>query len=237
MTTNPAAHIAANIADVRSRIGRAAERAGRDPAAVRLVAVTKSTGADGVRAAYDAGLREFGENRVADAAAKLAQLEDFRESVTWRLVGHLQRNKARDALGLFDIIDSVDSERLAERIDGLASSPVPVLLEVNVSGEPAKHGFDLAEVDAAVERIGRRRNLEIRGLMAMAPRVEDPGEARPFFRALREAAERLGLTELSMGMTGDFEVAVEEGATMVRIGRALFARSEDATQAGRRITS
>ena len=97
MTTDPAKQIAANIADVRSRIGRAAERAGRDPAAVRLVAVTKSTGADGVRAAYDAGLREFGENRVADAAAKLAQLEDFRESVTWRLVGHLQRNKARDA--------------------------------------------------------------------------------------------------------------------------------------------
>ena len=237
MTTDPAKQIAANIADVRSRIGRAAERAGRDPAGVRLVAVTKSTGADGVRAAYDAGLREFGENRVADAAAKLAQLEDFRESVTWRLVGHLQRNKARDALGLFDIIDSVDSERLAERIDGLASSPVPVLLEVNVSGEPAKHGFDLAEVDKAAGRIGRRRNLEVRGLMAMAPRVEDPGEARPFFRALREAAERLGLTELSMGMTGDFEVAVEEGATMVRIGRALFAGAEDAARDGRRTTS
>ena len=127
-------------------------------------------------------------------------------------MGISSATKRGTPLGLFDIIDSVDSERLAERIDGLASSPVPVLLEVNISGEPAKHGFDLAEVDKAAERIGRRTNLEVRGLMAMAPRVEDPGEARPFFRALREAAERLGLTELSMGMTGDFEVAVEEGA-------------------------
>ena len=151
--------------------------------------------------------------------------------MTWRLIGHLQRNKARDALGLFDIIDSVDSERLADRIDGLASSPIPVLLEVNVSREPAKHGFDLAEIDEAARRIRRRSNLEVRGLMGMAPRVEDPGEARPYFRALREKAESLGLTEVSMGMTGDFEVAVEEGATMVRIGRAIFAGVGDGEEA------
>ena len=143
--------------------------------------------------------------------------------MTWRLIGHLQRNKARAALGLFDIIDSVDSERLADRIDGLASSPIPVLLEVNVSREPAKHGFDLTEIDEAARRIQQRSNLEVRGLMGMAPLVEDLNQARPYFRVLRETAERLGLTEISMGMTGDFEVAVEEGATMVRIGRAIFA--------------
>ena len=231
MPTDPAAQIAANVAGIRVRIARAAERAGRDPAAVGLVAVTKYTGPGGIRAAYDAGLREFGENRVADAAAKLAELEDIRSSMIWRLIGHLQRNKARAALGLFDIIDSVDSERLAERIDGLASSPIPVLLEVNVSREPAKHGFGLAEIDEAARRIERRSNLEIRGLMGMAPQVDDPGEARPYFRALREKAESLGLTELSMGMTGDFEVAVEEGATMVRIGRAIFAGAGDGEEA------
>lgn len=231
MPTDPAAQIAANVAGIRARIARAAERAGRDPAAVRLVAVTKSTGSAGVRAAYDAGLREFGENRVADAEAKFADLEDLREAVTWRLIGHLQRNKARAALGLFDIIDSVDSERLADRIDGLASSPIPVLLEVNVSGEPAKHGFNLAEIDEAARRIQQRSNLEVRGLMGMAPLVEDPDQARPYFRVLRETAERLGLTEISMGMTGDFEVAVEEGATMVRIGRAIFAGARDEEEA------
>lgn len=231
MPTDPAAQIAANVADIRARIARAAERAGRDPAAVRLVAVTKSTGPAGVRAAYDAGLREFGENRVVDAEAKFADLEDLRGSMTWHLIGHLQRNKARAALGLFDIIDSVDSERLADRIDGLASSPIPVLLEVNVSREPAKHGFDLTEIDEAARRIRRRSNLEVRGLMGMAPQVEDPDEARPYFRALREKAESLGLTELSMGMTGDFEVAVEEGATMVRIGRAIFAGADAGEEA------
>ena len=227
MPTDPAAQIAANVAGIRARIACAAERAGRDPAAVRLVAVTKSTDSAGVRAAYDAGVREFGENRVADAAAKLVELEDLRASMTWRLIGHLQRNKARDAVGLFDIIDSVDSERLADRIDGLASSPIPVLLEVNVSREPAKHGFDPTEIEEAALRIRRRSNLEVRGLMGMAPQVEDPGEARPYFRALREKAESLGLTELSMGMTSDFEVAVEEGATIVRIGRAIFAGAGD----------
>lgn len=231
MPTDPAAQIAANVAGIRARIARAAERAGRDPADVRLVAVTKYAGSDGIRAAYDAGLREFGENRVADAEAKFADLDDLREGVTWHLIGHLQRNKTRAALGLFDIIDSVDSERLAERIDGLASSPIPVLLEVNVSREPAKHGFDLTEIEEAALRIRRRSNLEVRGLMGMAPQVEDPDEARPYFRALREKAESLGLTEISMGMTGDFEVAVEEGATMVRIGRAIFAGVSDAEEA------
>ena len=231
MPTDPAAQIAANVAGIRARIARAAERAGRDPAAVRIVAVTKYAGSDGIRAAYDAGLREFGENRVADAEAKFADLEDLRESVTWRLIGHLQRNKARAALGLFDIIDSVDSERLAERIDGLASSPIPVLLEVNVSREPAKHGFDLTEIEEAALRIRRRQNLEVCGLMGMAPQVEKPGDARPYFRVLRETADRLGLTEISMGMTGDYEVAVEEGATMVRIGRAIFAGTGDEEEA------
>ena len=227
MPTDAAAQIATNVAAIRARIARAAERAGRDPETVRLIAVTKYTGPSGIRAAYDAGLREFGENRVADGASKLAELEDIRGSMTWRLIGHLQRNKARDAVGLFDIIDSVDSERLADRIDGLASSPIPILLEVNVSREPAKHGFDLAEIDEAARRIERRSNLEVHGLMGMAPQVGDPEEARPYFQALREAAERLGLNELSMGMTGDFEVAVEEGATMVRIGRAIFAGTGD----------
>ena len=231
MPIDPTAQIAANVAGIRARIARAAERVGRDPSAVRLVAVTKSTGPAGIRAAYDAGLREFGENRVADAAAKLADLEDLRGSMIWRLIGHLQRNKAREAVGLFDIIDSVDSERLADRIDGLASSAMPVLLEVNVSREPAKHGFDLAEIDEAARRIERLSNLEVRGLMGMAPQVEKPDEARPYFRVLRETAERLGLTDISMGMTGDFEVAVEEGATMVRIGRAIFAGTGDEEEA------
>lgn len=218
-------YVQENVNGVRVRMARAAERAGRDPATVRLMAITKSTGVAGIRAAYEAGLREFGENRVADAADKLAQIDDLRGSTTWHLVGHLQRNKVPAAIGLFDIIESVDSERLAERIDRLALTPVPVLLEVNVSREQAKHGFDHDTIEQAAQRIQRYTNLDVRGLMTMAPKVDKPEDVRPIFRALRDMGRILGVEEISMGMTNDFEVAIEEGATMVRVGRAIFSEA------------
>lgn len=217
-------YVQENVEGVRIRMARAAERAGRDPGTVRLVAVTKSTDVSGIRAAYEAGLREFGENRVADAADKLAQVDDLRRSTTWHLVGHLQRNKVQAAIGLFDIIESVDSERLAERIDRLALTPFPVLLEVNISREQAKHGFDYDAIEEAARRIQRCTNIDVRGLMTMAPKVDNPEEVRPFFRAVRDIGRILGVEEISMGMTNDFEVAIEEGATMVRVGRAIFSK-------------
>ncbi len=217
-------YVQENVEGVRIRMARAAERAGRDPGTVRLVAVTKSTDVSGIRAAYEAGLREFGENRVADAADKLAQVDDLRRSTTWHLVGHLQRNKVQAAIGLFDIIESVDSERLAERIDRLALTPFPVLLEVNISREQAKHGFDYDTIEEAARRIQRCTNIDVRGLMTMAPKVDNPEEVRPFFRAVRDIGRILGVEEISMGMTNDFEVAIEEGATMVRVGRAIFSK-------------
>lgn len=214
--------IADNILTVQTRVAAAARRAGRRPENVTLVAISKGHPASAVREAYAAGQRHFGENRVQEAESKLAALPDLRPHVTWHMVGHLQTNKAKVALQLFDIIQSVDSARLGETLDAKATRPVGVFLEVNVAGEASKGGLPPDQVAETLKALSRCPNLRVGGLMTIAPLVEDREETRPVFRRLRELAEGLGLGGLSMGMTNDFEVAVEEGATIVRIGTAIF---------------
>jgi hypothetical protein len=224
------AAIERNLAAVRERIGLAAERVGRAPDSIRLVAVTKTVTAELAQLVLQAGCRDLGENRPQELWRKA---ELVTGPVRWHLVGHLQRNKVRRTLPLVAMIHSADSRRLLERIEQVAaeeSRSVDLLLEVNVSGEASKHGFALAEVPAIVESLGRYEHIRVRGLMTMAPYDPDPEQARPTFAALRELRDRLepnappncSLAELSMGMSGDFEVAIEEGATIVRIGSALF---------------
>jgi PLP dependent protein len=214
--------IAANLAAVLARIRSATDRAGRSPRDITLVAVSKTHPVAAVAEAYRAGLRDFGENRLQEAAGKIIQLRAQGCTPRWHLVGHLQRNKVRAARELFDILHSVDSVRLAEALDAHASRPVAVLIEVNVAGEAAKFGVPPEDVPAVVARLRQLPNIEVRGLMTVAPQVRDPEEVRPVFRELRKLRDRLGLRELSMGMTDDLEVAVEEGSTLVRVGRAIF---------------
>jgi len=224
--------IATNLQRVRERIAAAAERVGRDPAEGTLVAVTKTHPPEVIRAAYELGLRHFGENRVEEAAGKVGELP---EDITWHMVGHLQSRKAAPAVDLFDIVHSVDRVKLARRLDRFCAArgrTMPVLLEVNVSGEASKYGFPIADRDtleAAIAEILTLPHVRIEGLMTMAPIVADPEDARPVFRGLRELRDALATRfpqvewrHLSMGMTDDFEVAIEEGATIVRIGRAIF---------------
>lgn len=221
--------IAERVAAVRARIAQAAARAGRNPASVTLVAVSKTAPAHRVYAAYLTGIRDFGENRVDEALAKQDELPS--DSV-WHMIGHIQSRKARDVVGRFALVHSLDSLGLAETLQRraeVANARASVLLEVNVAGEESKYGFALADVAAAVGSVGRLDRLDVRGLMTMAPIVADPEAARLVFRALRELRDRLraeypalDLDELSMGMTDDFEVAIEEGATLVRVGRAIF---------------
>jgi pyridoxal phosphate enzyme (YggS family) len=186
------------------------------------VAVTKTTTPAAIREALEAGVIHFGENRVQDAQRKLAELPSIKSRSTWHMVGHIQTNKVKTVLALFDIIQSVDSLRVAEAISKQSQGRVPVLLEVNVAVEATKFGFSPEELPDAVARIRDLPNVEVRGLMTVAPLVEQQEQVRPVFRRLRELGDRLGLSELSMGMTNDFEVAIEEGATIVRIGRAIF---------------
>lgn len=216
------ADIALNLARVRLRLAAAAERAGRSPNDITLIGVSKTHAAATVAAAFEAGLRDFGENRVQEAASKIAVLRAQRIAPRWHLVGHLQRNKAAAALDLFDILHSVDSERLAEAISAQAARPVRVLIEVNVSGEASKFGIAPEGAGRLAEHIGRLPNIDLLGLMTVAPQVDDPEDVRPVFRTLRQLRDAVGLRELSMGMTDDFEVAVEEGSTLVRVGRAIF---------------
>jgi hypothetical protein len=214
--------VATRIADARERIAAACARTGRSPDTVTIVAVTKGFGPDAVRAAVAAGIRDIGENRVQEAQAKRAALTDLPRDVRWHMIGHLQTNKVQTALSLFDTIQSVDSIHLAEAISRRAPVSVPVFLEVSVAGEATKMGFSPAELPGAYETIAALPSLDVRGLMTVAPIAASPEEVRPVFRRLAAEAEQLGLRELSMGMTHDYEVAVEEGATHVRLGRALF---------------
>ena len=215
-------NIEANVREVHRRIARACERSHRSPDEITLVVVTKEVGISAIREAFDCGIRDFGENRVQEAEDKIGQLSDLKPEVKWHMVGHLQSNKAKAAVDLFDIIHSVDSIKLAEILSRRVEKSLPVLLQVNVSEETTKGGFAVNEVESAVEKIMQLPNLEVMGLMTIAPLVADVEEARPVFRKLRELRDSLGLEHLSMGMTDDFEVAVEEGATMLRIGRAIF---------------
>ena len=217
--------IAERAEHVRLLTAAACRRSGRSPEDVTIVAITKGFPPAAIRQAVSAGFRHLGENRVQEAQAKRPALADL-PGVTWHMVGHLQSNKVKTALELFDIIHSVDSLPLAEAISRRALREAPVFLEVNVAGEVTKHGFTLAELSQRYEPIARLPNIDVRGLMTVAPLVPHPDDVRPVFRRLREAATALGLRELSMGMSDDFETAVEEGATHLRIGRAIFGERE-----------
>lgn len=213
--------VAANLDRVRQRIADACIRAGREPSQVTLIAVSKSFPFESIAEAAACGHRQFGENRVQEGLTKIEQAAQLETDIDIHLIGHLQRNKARHA-GAFASIQSVDTVRLAEAISRRIDRELPILLEVNVGQEATKHGFLVEEVATALEQIRALPHLRIDGLMTVAPEVGDPEEVRPVFDTLRRQAERLGLPELSMGMTNDYAVAIEEGSTMVRIGRAIF---------------
>lgn len=217
-------NIAGNLAAVRGRIVAAAERAGRDPAKVQLVAVTKTVRAEAVIQAYAAGQPLFGENRVQEAATKAALLREAGVTPVWHMIGRLQSNKVRAAAGLFAMIESVDSLALAKTLNARVEQRMPVLIEVNVGGEPTKTGFAPRDTAFAVAAMRALPNLDVRGLMTVAPPAPYPEAVRPVFRRLAGLARELELPELSMGMSGDFEIAVEEGATVVRVGSAIFGR-------------
>lgn len=219
--------VAANVARVRERIAAAARRGGRRPEDVTLVAVTKGVDAPQILEAVAAGVQDLGENRVQEAASKAAAVS---AGARWHLVGHLQRNKVRQAVALFTVIHSLDGARLAADVSRRAAAPVDVLLQVNVAGEAQKFGVSPQQAPAVLRAIAGLPALHVVGLMTIAPLSGDPEETRPIFgrlRGLRDDLEALGiagvtLPHLSMGMSGDFEIAVEEGATLVRIGRAIF---------------
>jgi pyridoxal phosphate enzyme (YggS family) len=230
--------IAQNIAVVRSRIAAAARRAGRRPEAIALMAVSKTVTPAAIREAYEAGLRLFGESRVQELARKAEALRDLPDA-EWHMIGHLQANKSNKAAELFAAVDSIDSLRLAERLNLSAShlgKKVAVLLEINVGGEVAKSGMARRspELDEILRAAPSLENLEVRGLMTVPPFTDDRNGARPYFRELRELQSELQrkiaalglpgveMKQLSMGMSHDFEVAIEEGSTCVRVGTAIF---------------
>ena len=223
--------VAANLAAVRARIAAAAARAGRAPEGVRLVAVSKTFGPEHVRAAAAAGQRDFGENRVQEALPKMAACADL--SLDWHLIGHLQSNKARKSVGPFTCLQSIDSLALLRRLDAVAvelARDVRVLLQVDLAGEATKFGAPPEEARAMLDEAPRLARVRVGGLMLLPPLFEDPEQVRPYFQRLRAFRDEqlargvppVHLAELSMGMSHDFEVAVEEGATMVRVGTAVF---------------
>ena len=216
--------INARLSAVTKRIQDACQRAGRNPAEVQLVAVTKTLPAETIQAAIQAGLNVFGENYIQEARTKIKEIDS---SVSWHFIGHLQSNKAKYAVELFDLIHSVDSLKLARELDkraGMIGRRIPILIQVNVSEEESKSGVNKASAAKLVEEVSKLPNLDVRGLMTMPPFFDQPERARPYFALLREIKESIGppLTELSMGMSGDFEVAIEEGATIIRVGTAIF---------------
>lgn len=221
--------IAENLAEVQGRIARAAQRAGRDPREVRLVAVSKTFSAADIREATAAGVKILGENYVQEVRAKMAQLSDL--PLSWHFIGRLQTNKAKDVVQGFDLIHSLDRLKLARELDrraGAQARRVPVLIQVNLAGEETKGGVGRGECLDLIEAAAAMENLDVEGLMTMPPFFNAPERVRPFFVDLRHLAEEarestgLALPELSMGMSGDFEAAVEEGATLVRVGTAIF---------------
>jgi pyridoxal phosphate enzyme (YggS family) len=235
----PPEQLVRNLRQVLERIAAAAERCGRSAADARLVAVTKYVSPDAVRALLKSGVTELGENRVQNAHPKIAALQQdvAAAGARWRMIGHLQTNKARQALQDFATLDAIDSIRLleclVEEAVKLGRTAVPCLAEINVSGEAQKHGLRPNELRAFLERASACPAMDIQGLMAMAPLSETPeATSRPVFRSLRELRDQANasgwyprpLRELSMGMTQDYEIAVEEGATLVRVGSALYAR-------------
>jgi pyridoxal phosphate enzyme (YggS family) len=232
--------ISQNIAEVQERIHAAARRTGRSPAEVRLMAVTKTHGPEKIREAYAAGLRLFGENRVQEFSGKAGALADL-SGAEWHMIGHLQTNKASKAAELFTAVDSVDSVKLAEKLNAAAQTlgkKLPVLIEINIGGEAVKAGIapDSRELEDLLQAAPRLEGLEIVGLMTVPPFTDDPEGSRPFFRKLRELRDSIAgrklpeikMDELSMGMSHDFEAAIEEGSTCVRVGTAIFGERTEA---------
>ena len=221
----------ARLASVHDRVTRAAGRSGRDPASIRLVAISKTFPAEYIRVAAEAGQIDFGENKVQEALQKMDQTADL--GIRWHLVGHLQSNKVRKAGSRFDVIHSVDDGAMVTKLDEAAAAvgrEVTLLVQVDLAGEPTKHGAREDALEAIFRTADRCRCARVRGLMVLPPEVDDPEAARPYFRALKNLRDRLRaagvdpgmLTELSMGMSHDFEAAVEEGATLIRVGTAIF---------------
>jgi PLP dependent protein len=212
----------ANLDQVRRRIAAATQRAGRRTDEVMLVAVSKTVAPGRIDEALALGISTFGESKVQEAKAKIPLVSS---RARWHFIGHLQTNKARDAVELFELIHSVDSVKLAAELNKCAEHAgkrLAVLLEINVSGEASKFGIKPEDLNGMLGQIAALPRLEVQGLMTLAPFAEDVEKARPYFRRLRELRNAVGLRELSMGMSNDFEVAIEEGATMVRIGTAIF---------------
>jgi len=220
-----------NIVRVRERIASACRRAGRRPESIKLVAVSKTVPSSLIRRAYDAGVHDFGENRVQEAENKRTALSDL--AAVWHLVGHLQSNKAKSARELFDWVHSVDSARVAQKLDQAPlrrEDRLPVLIQVRLGDEPTKSGTQESEILRLAEQVSMLSTLKLRGLMVLPPYFENAEQVRPFFRRLRELAStvesaglpNVAMQELSMGMSHDFEVAIAEGATIVRVGTAIF---------------
>ena len=222
--------LASNIAGVRSTIAEAAQKVGRTPEEITLVAVSKTVPVQLVRMAYNLGVANFGENRVQDALLKIAEFNP--QDVRWHMIGHLQSNKAGKVIGPFYCVQSVDSPHLAQILNRYALEHgirFPILLQVNVSGEASKEGMSPVETPEVARQILALPHLEVQGLMTIAPLVQDPEEVRPIFRGLRSLRDQLrdmmpqsAWQHLSMGMTDDYRIAIEEGATIVRVGRAIF---------------
>ncbi|OFW10192.1 MAG: YggS family pyridoxal phosphate enzyme [Acidobacteria bacterium RIFCSPLOWO2_02_FULL_67_36] len=233
MPSSPEPGLASNLQSVRSRIDAAARHAGRDPAGVRLIAVSKTFGADAVRAVWAAGHRDFGENKVQEALQKIQETADM--EIRWHLIGHLQSNKAKKAAGAFACIQSMDSIDLLQRVDAAAveqgTSP-EVLVQVDLAGEATKFGADVSGARRLLDRALDARAARVTGLMLIPPWNEDQEQTRPWFVRLRELRDRwladgvpaAALRHLSMGMSHDFEAAIEEGATIVRVGTAIFGK-------------
>lgn len=220
-----------NVFQVKENIAHAARRAGRNPNDITLVSVTKNAAVDAIKEAIDAGITDIGENRVQDAIIKYNAIRytQYERRVKWHLIGHLQTNKAKDAVKIFDIIHSIDSVRLAEAVNKAAEKIdkiQDILIEVNVSGEESKFGIAPENISRLIFEAANFKNIKICGLMTMAPFADDAEKSRPYFRELREFRDkvnwRAGAPVLSMGMSQDYEVAIEEGSNMVRIGRAIF---------------
>lgn len=214
--------IAGNYQHILERIRKAAERAGRSPNTIQLVAVTKTVAPERIQEAAACGVKHIGENRVQEALSKREALASA--TLTWHFIGHLQTNKAKKVVENFDWVHSVDRLEAAEALARQVANrpPFPILIEVKLQDEANKSGVGESELAGLISSVRRLESLDLRGLMSVPPPVDEPEQARPFFRRLRALAQDFGLSELSMGMTHDFEVAVEEGSTMVRIGTGLF---------------
>ncbi|HLQ77571.1 MAG TPA: YggS family pyridoxal phosphate-dependent enzyme [Terriglobia bacterium] len=216
------AEIVENYRSVLERIHKAAERSNRDPKSIKLIAVSKTVSAQKIRQAVECGALDFGENRLQEAQEKMDDLRPL--GLTWHFIGHIQTNKAKKVAECFDWIHSVDRIDVADKLGRTTPKLLSVLLEVKLHDEPNKSGAAVSDLPELIAAVRRYESLDLRGLMAVPPFLDNPEEVRPYFRRLRELSNQHGLKELSMGMTHDFEVAIEEGATMVRVGTGLFGK-------------